>query len=272
VEAADQVDLDDGLERVARKLAERCQEIPRGARSARPSVSGPLAQRAPSSSQHGKASGGTEGGDVHDEIKPAQLVHAPRHRPLQVLEAAHVDAPDAQHAGPGPKGSHLLRGGLGARHVAADDAGVGAEAHEGADLHAADAAGPAGAENDLAVWSRPLALALVGGRRVCARSREGGGGGARTEDAGPPHGRHVCVWRLCHGGGMLARRRVRCIMERQARESCTSWWLEPTLLRAEAQTFLLTGAGAGHETDKKKRLNACFPNNNLETEVAGSYG
>ena len=65
---------------------------------------------------------------------------------------AHVAAPDADDPGPRAHEGDVGGGVLGLAGAAADDARVGAEADEGAGLHAADGAGAAGDEGYFAIW------------------------------------------------------------------------------------------------------------------------
>jgi len=65
----------------------------------------------------------------------------------------HIDAADAEHAGAVPDLCDLLGRGLGLLDAAADDAGVGAEVHQGPGLGAANGTGAASDEQDPVGWS-----------------------------------------------------------------------------------------------------------------------
>ena len=85
---------------------------------------------------------------IHQEIHAPKLLHAGIHRLLQTLKTPHVHTAQPKYLRSLSRGRDVLRNAVGLLDVPSDDAGVGAEVDEGADLGGADAAVAAGAEDD----------------------------------------------------------------------------------------------------------------------------
>lgn len=73
----------------------------------------------------------------------------------------HIDAADAEHAGAVPHLCDLLGRGLGLLDAAADDAGVGAEVHQGPGLGAANGSSAASDEQDPVGWKRHVGQLVI---------------------------------------------------------------------------------------------------------------
>ena len=90
---------------------------------------------------------GSGWGILHQEINTPEFIDAAVDGLLKGVDAADVDAAHANDFGAGAGGGDVFGDGGCFLFIAADDAGVGAEVDEGADLGGADAAVAAGAED-----------------------------------------------------------------------------------------------------------------------------
>lgn len=118
--AAQDIDVDDALQRIRADLVHRRQEIAGRARN--------------------------------DKVDAAELLCAAVRGGLEEFWFAHVDGANADDLCAGPCRRDVCGHGLGFLDVAADDAGVRAEGDEGADLGGADGACAASAEDYFVVW------------------------------------------------------------------------------------------------------------------------
>jgi len=78
---------------------------------------------------------------------------------LQALRIPHVDSAEAEDFGALSGGRYVFSHAFCFLDIAADDAGVGAEVDEGADLGAADGPGAASAEDDFVCLRDKLVVA-----------------------------------------------------------------------------------------------------------------
>ena len=72
--------------------------------------------------------------NVHHVVNSSQLIHTPLHRFLKALVLPHVDVAQSKDFGAFACGGDVCGHRLGFGDIAADDAGVGAEVDESADL------------------------------------------------------------------------------------------------------------------------------------------